>query len=145
MQIAFTYEDGKVLLYEERIWTPYGEYGFDNANAFYGTEGRMIFSRRGHLQVYLGRKDEKGPGMDKVSARGENHMLNFLSSMHTRKPPLAPAEEGHLTCGLVHLGLLAARVERVIHFDPKKEQVLGDPEANALLTKEYRSPWGVPS
>ena len=145
MQVAYEYEDGKVLLYEERIWTPYGEYGFDNANAFYGTEGRMIFSRRGHFQVYLGRKDEKGPGMDKVSARGEDHMLDFLSSIRTREAPLAPAEEGHLTCGLVHLGLLAARVERVLHFDPKKEQVIGDPEANALLTKKYRTPWGMPS
>ena len=27
------------------------------------------------------------------------------------------------------------------HWDADAEQVLDDPEANALVTKEYRSPW----
>jgi hypothetical protein len=35
------------------------------------------------------------------------------------------------------------RVGRVLNFDPATERVQGDPEANALLTKEYRSPWTV--
>ena len=63
MTVAFHYEEGKVLLYEDRGWTPYGLHGFDSGNAFYGTEGYMIFSRRGYFQVFLGKGEEKGPGM----------------------------------------------------------------------------------
>ena len=62
MMVAFQYPDDKVLLYEDRGWTPYGGYGFDSGNAFYGTEGFMIFSRRGYFQVYLGKKEEKESG-----------------------------------------------------------------------------------
>lgn len=35
----------------------YGLHGFDNGNAFYGTEGYMIFSRRGAFIAYESPKD----------------------------------------------------------------------------------------
>lgn len=145
LNVSFEYADGRVLLYEERVWTPYGEFGFDNGNAFYGTKGRMIFSRRGHFQCYLGKKEEKGPSLVKITARGESHLRDFLSSVRSRKPTRATAEEGHLTCALVHLGLAAVKLERTLHFDPKTETCKDDAEANRLLTKTYRQPWGLPS
>lgn len=43
MMVAYQYADDKVLLYEDRGWTPYGLHGFDSGNAFYGTEGYMVF------------------------------------------------------------------------------------------------------
>ena len=55
-----------------------------------------------------------------------------------------PAEVAHLSCSLIHLGETAYRVGRVLHFDPEREQIIGDAEANALLTKEYRDPWKMP-
>jgi len=33
----------------------------------------------------------------------------------------------------------------VLEFDPKREQIVGDAEANALVTREYRDHWGRPS
>jgi predicted dehydrogenase len=141
MTVSYHYEEGKVLIYEDRGWTPYGLYGYDSGNAFYGTEGWMLFSRRGRFQVYLGQKEEKGPGME-GSAGHPEHRRNFLDCVRTRKEPAASAEVAHLSCALSHLGEVAYRVERVLHFDPKTETVRGDDEANALLTKEYRAPWG---
>lgn len=40
------YQEDKVLIYEDRGWTKNGMYGFDCGNAFYDSEGTMIFSRR---------------------------------------------------------------------------------------------------
>jgi predicted dehydrogenase len=146
MMVAHQYEEGKVLLYEDRLWTPYGMQGFDSGNAFYGTEGYMIFSRRGYFQTYLGPKEEKGPGASGKSLAGtaQDHMGNFLECVRTRAETHAPPEVAHLSCSLIHLGEIASRLERVLHFDPKTEKFRGDDEANGLLTKEYRSPWSIP-
>ena len=144
MMVAYQYADDKVLLYEDRGWTPYGLHGFDSGNAFYGTEGYMIFSRRGYFQVYLGKDEEKGPGMSEGPRGHPEHMYNFLDCVRSREQPIANAETAHLSCGLVHLGEIAYRVGRVLDFDPDKEQFIDDAEADKLLTKEYREPWVIP-
>ena len=144
MSVAFQYAEGKTLLYEDRGWTPYGLHGFDSGNAFYGTEGYMIFSRRGYFQVFLGRKEEKGPGM-RGGGGHPDHRIKFLQAVRSRAESIASAEVAHLSCGLVHLGEVAHRAGRVLRFDPETETIQGDPEANDLLTKEYRGPWDVPN
>jgi len=142
MSVAYHYEEGKVLLYEDRGWTPYGLHGFDSGNAFYGTEGYMIFSRRGYFQVYMGQKEEPGPSL-RGGAGMPEHVAGFLQSVKTRKEPSASAEVAHLSCGLIHLGEIAYRVGRVLRFDPRAERILDDPEADRMLTKEHRAPWGM--
>ena len=142
MTVAFHYAEGKVLLYEDRGWTPYGPHGFDSGNAFYGTKGMMVFSRRGYFQVYLGRELEKGPGM-RGNTGHPQHIYDFIDCVKSRQQPIAPAPVAHLSCGLVHLGEVAYRSGRVLRFDPKSETVLGDKEADGLLGKSYRAPWQI--
>ncbi len=147
MMVAYEYTSGKVLIYEDRQYTPYGLHGVDSGNAFYGTQGYMIFSRRGFFQVYLGAREEKGPGMGERGRVGQpapSHMGNFLDCVRSRREPNAPAEVAHLSTALVHLGEIAYRTGRVLCFDPKAEIFGGDREANALLSKEYRKPWDLP-
>ena len=72
------------------------------------------------------------------------HIYNFLDCIRTREQPVANAEVAHLSCGLVHLGEIAYRVRRVLDFDPQSEVFVDDPEADKLLTKQYREPWGMP-
>jgi predicted dehydrogenase len=143
MTVAYQYADDRVLLYEDRGWTPYGLHGYDSGNAFYGTEGYMIFTRRGYFQVYLGRKEEPGPTL-RGGAGMPEHVANFLDCVRSRKPPSASAEIAHLSCGLVHLGEIAYRVGRVLEFDLERETFPHDAEATAMLTKHYRAPWSVP-
>jgi predicted dehydrogenase len=143
MLVAYQFDNDKVLIYEDRGWTPYGMDGFDSGNAFYGTRGYMIFSRRGVFQVYLDRKGTRGPGMTGDTGI-ERHVDNFLDCIRTGRQPNADARIAHLTCALVHLGEIAQRTQRVLHFDPKTETILRDKEANAMLTKEYRKPWELP-
>lgn len=144
MMVAYQYPDGKVLLYEDRLWTPYGLHGVDSGNAFYGTEGYMIFSRRGFFQVHLGPKEEKGPGLKGARAIAGAHLDNFLECVRSRKEPNAPVEAAHLSNALIHLGEIAYRLHRVLNFDPQGERFVEDPEANKMLTKHYRSSWKVP-
>jgi hypothetical protein len=80
----------------------------------------------------------------KVGQPAPAHMANFLDCVRTRKPTNADAETAHLSAALVHLGEIAYRCGRILHFDPKAETFGSDSEANALLTKEYRRPWDLP-
>ncbi len=147
MLVAYQYAEGKVLIYEDRGWSPYHPYGVDSGNAFYGTEGWMLFSRRGFFQVFKGEKEEPGESMGKSGRVGQPapvHMSNCLECVRSRQQTHADAEVAHLTCALVHLGEIGYRVGRVLNFDPQKEVILNDSEANAMLNKEYRAPWGMP-
>ncbi len=144
MLVAYQYAENKVLIYENRNFAPYKMYGWDNGNVFYGTEGYMIFSRRGYFQTYLGAKEEKGPGM-RGGVGGERHVRDFVDCVRSGDAPHAGAEIAQLSCGVVHLGEIAYRTGRVLRFDPKTEQFPGDDEANALLTKRHRAPWGFNS
>ncbi|TWU30209.1 Gfo/Idh/MocA family protein [Bythopirellula polymerisocia] len=147
MNVAFEYPDGRLLLYECYPFTEYGLYGFDNGNVFYGTEGYMVFSRRGAFSVFLGKKQVPGPteGKELRGQRGyAEHMANFLNAVRNRTPTQAPPEVAHRSCALVHLGDIAEQVAGRLDFDPTTERFVDSDEANSLLTKTYRAPFGLP-
>lgn len=148
MQVTYEYPDGKLLVYENYPFTSYGLHGFDNGNVFYGTEGYMIFSRRGAFSVFLGPKNQPGPTEGK-ELRGQTgypeHMADFLTAVRKRTPTRASATTAHRSCALVHLGEIAYLTRGRIEFDAATNQFVDCDEANALLTKEYRSPYGLPS
>lgn len=147
MNVSYEYADGRLLIYENYSFTAYGLHGFDNGNAFYGTKGYMIFSRRGAFTVFLGPKGKPGPteGKELRGQRGyAEHMADFLNAVRTRDPgTAAPPEIAHLSCALVHLGEIAFRTRGRLDFDPKTEQFIDCDEANGLLGKDYRAPYGI--
>jgi len=148
MNVSFEFADGRVLIYEDRLFTPYGLHGVDSGNAFYGTEGYMIFSRRGFFRTWLGKKEEPGPRSGqsgRVGAPVPSHIEDFLNSVRSRKTGKTNAEVAHRTCALIHLGEIAYRTRTVLEFDPKTETVTNSSKANAMLTKEYREPYGLPA
>jgi len=146
MNVTYEYPDGRLLIYENYPFTPYGMHGFDNGNVFYGTEGYMIFSRRGAFSVFLGPKSTPGPTEGK-EIRGERgyaeHMANFLDGVRKRTPTRAAPEIAHRSCALVHLGDIALQTRGRLDFDPKTERFVDCDEANQLLTKKYRAPYGL--
>jgi hypothetical protein len=62
----------------------------------------------------------------------------------SRQQPVEHLELGHHVSTVAHLGNVALRTGRTIHWDAKKEQVVNDREANRLVTVEYRKPWKLP-
>jgi predicted dehydrogenase len=140
--------DGKVgskrmLVYEQRDWSPYFQEGYENGNAFYGTKGMMILAKGFGYQVFGPRNklisEEKGG----VSLPA--HHQNFLDCVRTGGRPNADVEEGHLSASLAHFGNIACKTGRSFRFDPLAEKVVGDDAADKLLTRTYREGhWAVP-
>lgn len=148
MNVVFEYPDGKLIVYENYPFTAYGLHGFDNGNVFYGTEGYMVFSRRGAFSVFLGQKAKPGPteGKELRGNRGyDEHMTEFLNAVRHRSPVSAPPEVAHRSCALVHLGDVVYRVGGQLDFDPQTEKFVDSPAGNELLTKKYRQPYGLPA
>jgi len=140
---AFEYKDAnKMMTFEVRPWITNDEKGAKVGVIFYGSEGYLVIDSYTNYQIYLGRDEEKGPGRNE----GANHYKNFIEAVraHDRSILNAEIEEGHYSSSLCHLGLISAKLERSITFDGENEQIVRDPEANALLTRDYREPFVVP-
>jgi predicted dehydrogenase len=71
----------------------------------------------------------------------QGHRRDFLDCVKTRKATIAPAEVGHRTATVAHLGNIAMIRERKIRWDPKHERIIGDPSSNRMLSRAMRSPW----
>ena len=149
MNVTYEYPDGRLLIYENYPFTGYGMHGFDNGNVFYGDKGYMIFSRRGAFSVFLGNKGVPGPteGKELRGQRGyAEHMDDFLDAVRKRRlETAADPTTAHYSCALVHLGEIAYRNGGQLNFDSQRQNFGDNAQANAMLTKEYRSPFGLPS
>jgi len=71
-------------------------------------------------------------------------MAEFLHAVRHRTPTKASADVAHRSCALVHLGEIAFRTRGRLDFDPKTQRFIDCDEANALFSKKYREPFGLP-
>src|SRR5438445_10723907 len=70
-----------------------------------------------------------------------DHARNFLECIKLRKQPNSDLESGHRVATVCHLANISLRTGRKIRWDAEKEQIVGDPEAAAMLVRPYRKPW----
>jgi predicted dehydrogenase len=139
---AFRYDDA-MLEFEVRGLPTNDEHGVRVGNIFYGPKGYLVIDGdRWQSFLVEGRKETKGPG----GSGGGDHFGNFIQAVRDRKPETLRAEilEGHLSSALCHLANVSYRLGRAVTFDPKTETFGDDQAANALLTREYRSPFMMP-
>jgi hypothetical protein len=73
----------------------------------------------------------------------EAHIENFLDCVRTRRRPVADVETGYRSVSACHVGVIAYRLGRKVRWDAQSESFPGDHEAQALMTKKYRTPWSV--
>ncbi len=111
-------------------------------NIFYGSEGYMAMDGYDSYKTWMGQDQE--PGLQQKA--GGNNWENFIECVRSRKKEdlNAPIEEGHISCTLLHLGNWSYRLGRTLNFDPVKEIVIGDEEANRMLHGTFRAPYVVP-
>ncbi|MBI84473.1 MAG: dehydrogenase [Planctomycetaceae bacterium] len=143
--------DGKVgsrkqLIFEMKIWSTNYPHGVDGGVEFWGTEGTMFVSRRGKFELRAERNQKldtmlsKRPEMDVKS-----NLRVWLAAIRGDSQPTADAQTAHLSASLPHLANTACRVGRSFQFDPVNEKIVGDEQANQLLSRKYREGhWAVP-
>ena len=70
-------------------------------------------------------------------------MANFFNCVKTRKQPCTPAQVEHRTITACHLTNISIRLKRKLMWDPVRQQVVGDDEANAWQERKQRQPYLV--
>jgi predicted dehydrogenase len=111
-------------------------------NIFYGSKGYLAIEGYDAYKTWLSNQVEPGP-----SGKGDgDHFANFVECIRSRRAEdiHSPIEEGHISTTLVHLANASYRLNRVLRYDPEREQVIDDDEANRLLRGTHREPYIVP-
>ena len=73
------------------------------------------------------------------------HMKDFLNCIATRGRPVADIEEGCISSASSILANVSLALGRTLTWDAAAGKIVGDDEANRLLTRSYRAPWVHPT
>jgi predicted dehydrogenase len=68
---------------------------------------------------------------------------NWLECIRTRQPPISTAEIGHRATTVCLISDIAMRLGRKLCWDSKNERFKDDKEANAMLSRPQRKPYGT--
>lgn len=152
-QVAtFEYGDGTILELEVRCLDTNDEGGEREGSLIYGTEGWMYLNH-GVFRTYMGRKSEPGKSMTlkevnpPVESLEKLHFGNWIDCIRSRKWQDLAADilEGHMSTAMMHLGNIAYRTGRKLHFNPNSEKFVNDEDADSYLTRDYRPPYVIPA
>jgi predicted dehydrogenase len=149
------YKDGKILEFETR-----GRYseaesslGIRIGNVFYGSDGYLELNGENWKAF---RKREEKPFADSSMKKQEDesllgstnaeHFTNFLDAIKSgdNKTLHCDIQEGFYSSAVPLLCNISYRVGRQLHFIGDKEKFANDPEADGLLSSNYRNPYVVP-
>ncbi len=157
---TFDYGDLK-LIWQHRSWGTPNDPKYPWGATIYGDKGTLKLSVMGYdfipekgepihkdvvyeLEQYPEDKTEKE--LEKhVAPAIRHHMMDLLAAVDTRAKPVADIEQGYISTATCILANNALKLGRTLKWNATKQQVIGDNEANHMLTRTYRKPWVHPS
>jgi predicted dehydrogenase len=138
--IKCTFDDGVEMIVDSRS---------DNGILFEGTKGR-IFVNRGKI---TGQPIDENWDRDQFSDEElqqlykgkpfEGHKQNFYRCLSEGGLPVSDVYSHLQTMASCHLCAIAARLNRVIRWDPQSERIVGDEEAATFFAREQRKGYEI--
>ncbi len=127
-RITYTYADGCQIILD-------GEGKDTNVPYIQGPKGKL----------YPGFKSDI-PDLDRKLAAFPDpapQLTDFVESVKTRQKFALNEENGHRSCNIVNIGLVALRLGRSLKFDPVKQEFIDDEAANRLINPVMRAPYTI--
>ena len=140
--------------------TMYTSGGYPNGIRYEGTEGWIWVSRgnyvasssdpvaQGNSAKALDASDPKilksviGP--DEIQLiRSDEHHGNWLGAIQGNNELLSPVEIGHRSCSVCLVTHISMKLGRKLEWDAAAEKFINDDEANAMLERPQRAPYGT--
>jgi len=134
--------------------------GYPNGIRYEGEEGWIFVTRGAYratasdpIPVNNGVKslDASDPTLlESVIGPNEIHLYksdeqhgNWLECIKSGKQPISPVEIGHRACTVCLVSHIAMKLPRQLAWNPEQERFVNDAEANALLSRTQRAPYGT--
>jgi predicted dehydrogenase len=150
------------VVWQHRTWGDPVDPKYLWGATFYGDKGTLKASVDGYDFIALGGgnpihrevtyeleefpEDKTEKDLEKhVAPAIRGHMKDLLAAIASRGRPVADIEEGYISTSSCILANLALQLGRSLTWDGKAGRVIGDDEANRLLTRPYRAPWTHPT
>lgn len=145
--------------YENGI-TVYTSGGYTNGIRYEGTEGWIFVSRGDYIASASDPVDKEKSSkaldasdpkiLNSVLGENEIHLYksddqhgDWLECIKSRKQPISPIDKGHKACVVCLISHIAMKFDRKLEWDNDTERFVNDEEANALLRREQRKPYGT--
>jgi len=158
---------------QHKIWNVHGAYQVDllypgdvkvsvsdkhpNGLKFIGDEGWIWVTREGTTTASdpgasatplppLDASDKRllaPEGLKVQLPRSEEHHKNWLDCVRSRQEPIAPARIAHRSGSACIVSWIAMKLGRPVTWDPRTERFVNDPQADVLLARKERSPYGI--
>ena len=153
---TFDFGDVKVV-WTHRTWGQAPDPKYTWAATFYGDKGMLKAGLMGYdftpdkgdpihrdvtyeLEQYP--EDKTEPRLEKhVAPAIRKHMRDFLANIASRGKPVSDIEQGSISTSSCILANLAMKTGRTLTWDPEKQRIANDEDANRLLQRPYRQPW----
>lgn len=143
--------DGFTAVWEHRQFAGNNAEKGENVGCyFYGTEGTFHMGWHDGWTFYPenSRKEviHQSPTLHEPDQQNIKEVwADFLHAIETGRRPICDIEEVYYSTNVSLLGMLSCKLGRSIEWDGEKEMVVGDAEANKLLSRDYREGWEYPS
>ena len=158
---TFDFGDLKVV-WEHRSWGDAPDAKYPWAATFYGDKGTL---KAGVMGYDFTPADQSGKAVHKdvayefeqypedrtekdlerhVAPAIRGHMKDLLASIDKRGRPVADIEQGHISTASCILANMSMKLGRSLTWDPIKQRIANDEEANRLMRRPYRAPWVHP-
>jgi len=118
---------------------------------FYGTKGTLHIGWRNDGATFypVGKNSQPinvPPKLHEPDSQNIPELWNdFITSIESNRKPVCDIEIGRRSTDMSLLGMLSLKLGRSISWDGLRNQIVDDPQATRLLTREYRKPWIYPT
>jgi hypothetical protein len=85
----------------------------------------------------------KGKELQPEEHELDSHVANFFECVRDRSLPISDVFTHHRSITTCHLSNIALRLNRPLKWDPDKEEIVGDDEANNWLAREQRKGYEI--
>jgi predicted dehydrogenase len=110
---------------------------------FEGEKGTLICDYNTRSITINGETMEDIPEIPQTIERSPGHQQNFVNTVKSREQPESNLQYVRKMTLPMHLGLISWRVNRKLSWNDQTEQIVGDGEASAFLSRPYREAWNL--
>jgi predicted dehydrogenase len=116
---------------------------------FYGTKGVLFLGFFDGAIFYPNEREEEPihieHGMHDPDGQNIKELWeDFIGAIEDKNKPVAGIESSHRATSMSLLAMISYKTGRHIYWDGVNEDIINDPEARALMKRDYRAPWIYP-